>query len=290
MNISITWYKDLRNDGLAHDQSLAAKQKIKGNAVFSAACRMSFALLIAAMPLTAINLITPSAYGQASSSSAAVGKVTDASGATISGATVHLTNNATGAERTATTNDSGDWSIPNLPPANYRVRIEKQGFKTAQLPSLDVEIGKTANGSVTMTIGERTETVEVSTLPPQLQTQEATVGQVINQKQINDLPLNGRNVLQLATLAPGVSPPQTGQTGMCRVLLRRPPKRELRRRRSERDPTSRRAAPAAHATSARRQPASPPARSIAASAPRASYVRRSAGYPSRAIVARISSQ
>ena len=213
MNISITRYKDLRSESSAHNRSQAANRKAKGNAVFSAACRVSFALLIAAMPLTAINLITPSAYGQASSSSAAVGKVTDASGATISGAIVHLTNNATGAERTATTNDSGDWSIPNLPPANYRVRIEKQGFKTAQLPSLDVEIGKTANGSVTMTIGERTETVEVSTLPPQLQTQEATVGQVINQKQINDLPLNGRNVLQLATLAPGVSPPQTGQTG-----------------------------------------------------------------------------
>lgn len=78
---------------------------------------------------------------------------------------------------------------------------------------MDVEIGKTANGSVTLNVGERTETVEVSTLPSQLQTSEATVGQVISQKQITDLPLNGRNVLQLATLAPGVSPPQTGQTG-----------------------------------------------------------------------------
>lgn len=209
MNISITRNRNVRN---AHGRSQDTKQGI-GRAGFSAARHMSFALLLAATSMTALSLITPSAYGQASSSSAAVGKVTDSSGATIPGATVHLTNNATGAERTATTNDSGDWSIPNLPPANYRVRIEKQGFKTSQLPSLDVEIGKTANGSVTMTVGERTETVEVNTLPPQLQTQEATVGQVINQKQINDLPLNGRNVLQLATLAPGVSPPQTGQTG-----------------------------------------------------------------------------
>lgn len=153
------------------------------------------------------------AYGQASSSSDAVGRVTDSSGATVPGATVHLTNNATGAERTAVTNNNGDWSLPNLPPANYRLRVEKEGFKTSSIPSLDVEIGKTANGSVVLSIGERTETVEVSTLPPQLQTSEATVGQVIDQKQITDLPLNGRNVLQLATLAPGVSPPQQGQTG-----------------------------------------------------------------------------
>jgi hypothetical protein len=213
MNISISRDRDVHNDVHACGRSHAAQQREEGNRVFCAVRRVSFALLMAAMPITAINLIAPSAYGQASSSSAAVGKVTDGTGATISGATVHLINNATGAERIATTNDSGDWSIPNLPPANYRVRIEKQGFKTSQLPSLDVEIGKTANGSATLTIGERTETVEVSTLPPQLQTQEATVGQVINQKQINDLPLNGRNVLQLATLAPGVSPPQTGQTG-----------------------------------------------------------------------------
>ncbi len=165
------------------------------------------------LALLPLQLISSAAYGQASSSSDAVGKVTDSTGATIAGATIHLISNATGAERTATSSESGDWSIPNLPPASYKVRIEKDGFKTAEIPSLDVEIGKTANGSATLSIGEHTETVEISTLPAQLQTSEATVGQVISQKQITDLPLNGRNVLQLATLAPGVSPPQTGQTG-----------------------------------------------------------------------------
>jgi hypothetical protein len=179
-----------------------------------AALRVVFALFTAIIPATvAFNAAVPFCYGQASSSSDAAGRVTDATGASVPGATIHLINNATGAERTATSNDNGDWSIPNIPPANYKVSIEKQGFKTSQIPSLDVQIGKTANGSVVLSVGERTETVEVSTLPPQLQTQEATVGQVIDQKQINDLPLNGRNVLQLAALAPGVSPPQSGQTG-----------------------------------------------------------------------------
>jgi hypothetical protein len=194
------------------------KQTLSPGSVWSAAVtrtarRTSLALLMAATPVVALNLATPAAYGQASSSSDAAGKVTDATGASVPGAVVHLINNGTKAERTATTNDSGDWSIANVPPANYSIRVEKTGFKTSVIPAIDVEIGKSANGSVTLAVGGTDETVEVSTLPPQLQTQEATVGQVIDQKQINDLPLNGRNVLQLATLAPGVSPAQQNQTG-----------------------------------------------------------------------------
>ncbi|WP_213805013.1 carboxypeptidase regulatory-like domain-containing protein [Granulicella sp. dw_53] len=213
MNISTTQDRLKRKDACIVSREQTSKQIGAGDAVLDTLRRTSFALLMAAMPLVALNVIVPSAFGQASSSSDAVGRVTDTSGATVPGAVVHVINNATGAERTATTNDSGDWSIPNLPPANYRLRVEKQGFKSSEITSLDVEIGKAANGSVTLSVGQTTETVEVTTIPPQLQTQEATVGQVINQKQINDLPLNGRNVLQLATLAPGVSPPQTGQTG-----------------------------------------------------------------------------
>ena len=212
MNISPIWNQDMDPGPSVCDRKLTV-QTDASRRLFRLARLMSFALSIAAVPVITLNLGTLPAYGQASSSSDAVGKVTDSTGATVAGATVHLTNNATGAERTTTTNDNGDWSIPNLPPASYRLRVEKEGFKTSTIPSLGVEIGKTANGSVTLSVGERTETVEVSTLPPQLQTTEATVGQVIDQKQITDLPLNGRNVLQLATLAPGVSPPQQGQTG-----------------------------------------------------------------------------
>ncbi len=181
--------------------------------VLRAARRLSFAAVMTALSAAVFSAAAPAAWGQASSSSDAAGRVTDATGATVPGATVHLINIGTGAERTTTTNDAGEWSIPNIPPANYRLRVEKTSFKASQIPTLPVEIGKTANGSVTLAVGGTDETVEVTTLPPQLQTQEATVGQVIDQKQVNDLPLNGRNVLQLATLAPGVSPVQTGQTG-----------------------------------------------------------------------------
>lgn len=175
--------------------------------------RSAFAFMLAVAPVVLLSVGAPSAWGQASASTDAAGTVTDATGAKIPGATIHLINNGTKAERTTKSNGSGDWSIPNIPPANYSIRVEKDGFKTSVIPSLDIQIGQTANGSVTLAIGGTSETVEVTTLPPQLQTQEATVGQVIDQKQINDLPLNGRNVLQLATLAPGVSPPQSGQQG-----------------------------------------------------------------------------
>ncbi len=213
MNNATTRDRLVRKDARTVNPAQTPKQKTTAGSALDILRHTSFALLMAATPIVALNVVVPAAYGQASSSSDAVGKVTDTSGATIPGAVVHLINNATGAERTAITNDSGDWSIPNLPPASYRVRIEKQGFKTSEIKSLEVEIGKAANSSVALSIGETNETVEVTTLPAQLQTQEATVGQVINQQQINDLPLNGRNVLQLAALAPGVSPPQTGQTG-----------------------------------------------------------------------------
>src|SRR5258708_372391 len=213
MNIFTTRNKFLQKDTSTVVSKETPTQNRSGYAALDVLRRTSLAILMAATAAVAFSIVTPAAFGQASSSSDIAGRVTDATGATVPGATITVINNGTGAARTATSNDQGDWSIPNIPPANYKLRIEKAGFKAAQIPSIDVEIGKTANGSVTMAVGAVTDTIEVTTLAPQLQTQEATVGQVIDQKQINDLPLNGRNVLQLATLAPGVSPPQAGQTG-----------------------------------------------------------------------------
>jgi hypothetical protein len=121
-------------------------------------------------------------------------------------------NQGTAAERTATTNNDGDFSIPNLPPATYSMRVEKSGFKTTTIPAFDLLVGKDANESVVLSVGAANETVQVTSLAPQLQTSDAAVGQVIDQKQISDLPLNGRSVLQLATLAAGVSPAQFANT------------------------------------------------------------------------------
>ncbi len=150
---------------------------------------------------------------QQSSVSNIVGRVNDSSGAVIAGATIHVVNQATAAERTSVSNNDGDFSIPNLPPATYDLRVEKAGFKTTTLPGVELLVGKTADETIVLSVGEANETVQVTSLAPQLQTSEAAVGQVIDQKQISDLPLNGRSVLQLATLAAGVSPAQFANTG-----------------------------------------------------------------------------
>ncbi|MEO8869247.1 MAG: TonB-dependent receptor, partial [Granulicella sp.] len=159
------------------------------------------------------------ALGQGTSQSGLVGTITDATGAVIPGATVRLINTQTNAERTVTTGGGGDYSLTNLQPANYRMRVEKDGFKASTVAPFDLLVGKIQSESVTLQIGSSNEEVQVSTESPQLQTADATIGQVIDQKQVNDLPLNGRGVLQLATLSAGVSPPQStqgspaGQTG-----------------------------------------------------------------------------
>lgn len=162
---------------------------------------------------TAVYMMASSAFGQESSISNVIGHVTDSTGAVVPGATVHVVNQSTSAERTAVTNNAGEFSIPNLPPANYQLRVEKEGFKTTTIPSFELLVGKTADESVVLSIGAANETVQVTAAAQQLQTSDAAVGQVIDQKQISDLPLNGRSVLQLATLAAGVSPAQFANTG-----------------------------------------------------------------------------
>jgi hypothetical protein len=162
---------------------------------------------------TVICTLASSVFAQESSISNVIGHVTDSTGAVVPDATVHLVNQSTSAERSAVTNRAGEFSIPNLPPATYQLRVEKEGFKTTTIPSFDLLIGKTADESVVLSIGAASETVQVTAAEQQLQASDAAVGQVIDQKQISDLPLNGRSVLQLATLAAGVSPAQFANTG-----------------------------------------------------------------------------
>jgi hypothetical protein len=143
---------------------------------------------------------------QESSSAGIVGTVLDASGAVVPGATVHVTNVGTNATRTTTTNGQGEFSVPNLRPAQYQIRVEMSGFRTTTVPPFDLRIGEVARRSVSLEVGTEAQTVEVSAQAPLLQTDTAAVGQVVNQRQIEQLPLNGRNLVQLATLSAGVAP------------------------------------------------------------------------------------
>src|SRR5437899_375188 len=171
------------------------------------------AILGYCISLVALSLLNLTLNAQESASSGIVGQVTDSTQAGVPGAIVTVTNVGTSAQRVATTDAQGAFSIPNLQPATYRIRVEKPGFQTALLSSFELRIGDIAHPTITLGVGAVTESVNVEGVAPLLQTQSGTVGQVIDSKQIENLPLNGRNLVQLASLAAGVSPRQNLQRG-----------------------------------------------------------------------------
>jgi hypothetical protein len=132
------------------------------------------------------------------------GIISDSSGAVMSGAKVTVTNVDTGIVRTIETNATGNYSFPLLQVGNYDIRVEMQGFKTEEARSVRVETAAQLRLDFSMEVGSISEVVEVSAANVTLNTENPTVGGVIENKRIIDLPLNGRNVTQLAVLVPGV--------------------------------------------------------------------------------------
>ncbi len=155
--------------------------------------------------LAIVVLVSYTMWGQ-STTGALTGSVTDSSGAVVVGATVTVTSNSTGISYTAPVDSEGLYRVSQLPPGNYSVHITAAGFKTYDIPSLTLQVDQQARQDVTLGVGQSAETVNVSGTAQLLDTVTSNVGQVIETKQIQDLPLNGRNYLQLATLSAGVSP------------------------------------------------------------------------------------
>ena len=147
-----------------------------------------------------------SAYAQATASGAITGVVTDPSGAVITGATVTLTSLATAQTRTAVTNASGTFSFEQLALGAYKERIESQGFSVTEIPSLELLIGSSVNQTVHLTAGGSSVTVEVSSDTSLMDTDKTDISASITPQQVQDLPLNGRDIGTLAILAPGVRP------------------------------------------------------------------------------------
>ncbi len=131
-----------------------------------------------------------------------VGNVTDSTGAVVPNAKVTIIG-PTGQTIHATTNGSGSYSSGALIPGAYTVRVETKGFKTAQL-SLNVQVDNAANGNLKLEIGQESTVVEVQGTEIQVNTEQATVQGVLTASQIENLPVNGRNFLDLAQLEPGV--------------------------------------------------------------------------------------
>jgi hypothetical protein len=138
-------------------------------------------------------LVSAAVSAQQSASSGLAGQVTDSSQAAVPGATVTVTNVGTNAQRMAVTDGEGRFAIPALPPAAYHIKVELQGFETAELPNFVLRQGETERPTITLGLATVREAITVIGESPLLQTQSASVTQVINQKQIEDLPLNGRN-------------------------------------------------------------------------------------------------
>lgn len=142
-------------------------------------------------------------YGQATGSIS--GTVTDATGSAVPGAKVTVTAPATGLSRTFTTNESGEYIIPLLGVANYTVQVELQGFQTAQAKDIGLQVDEHRELDFKLTPASVQSSVEVNATAVAIQTSDATLGQVITSQQVNDLPLNGRDFVQLATMTPGTT-------------------------------------------------------------------------------------
>src|SRR5437879_1499471 len=131
------------------------------------------------------------------------GVVTDSSGAAITSAQVTLTNLDTGEKRTEPTGGDGLYSFVNVLPGRYRIEVEKTGFKRTTRPEVIVEVGQGVRIDLTMQVGDMTQTVEVTGETPLLQSETSSLGQVVEERKANELPLNGRNVFNLITISQG---------------------------------------------------------------------------------------
>ncbi|MCL4793475.1 MAG: carboxypeptidase regulatory-like domain-containing protein [Bryobacteraceae bacterium] len=140
-----------------------------------------------------------------------LGTVTDPSGAPAAGAAVTITevNRNTSVQRT--TDETGSFIAPFLVPGSYRVSVELSGFKRAEQTGITLTVDQRARVDIALQVGSVSETIEVVAVAPLVQSSSAETGQVIEQRAVQELPLNGRNFAQLVYLAPGVTPGQAGE-------------------------------------------------------------------------------
>ena len=149
-------------------------------------------------------------FGQAFFGSV-VGTVTDASGAAVPQANVTLTNIGTADRRAAQSDSAGNYQFVNLVPGQYKLEVEIKGFRHFTREPITVEVQSTVRIDVPMQVGDVSQVVEVSAQTPLLQTENASLGQVVEARKVLEMPLNGRNIFGLVALVPGVVP--GGQSG-----------------------------------------------------------------------------
>jgi hypothetical protein len=150
-----------------------------------------------------------------------IGTVTDQSGGVIAGATVTVTDVQKNVSRTLTTDSAGEYVAPNLDPDTYAVRVESKGFKTFTRDGMQLGVGQDARVDVTLQTGEQTQTVTVTEALPLIETTTATLTGTIDNQTVNEVPLNGRNYINLLSLRPGfVNAPGGGATKQTAMGMR----------------------------------------------------------------------
>jgi hypothetical protein len=156
-------------------------------------------LLLGLLLLWICSILTAQTQGQFS------GFIKDTSGAVVVGASVTVTNAGTGIARGTTTNEAGIYTVPLLQPGIYNIRVTANGFKTATRTQITLDVAQNATVDFSLDVGDITQSIDVSGAVAMLDTESATVGTVISNQGILELPLNGRNFLQLVALSNNVN-------------------------------------------------------------------------------------
>ncbi len=147
-----------------------------------------------------------------------LGTVKDATGGTVAGAAVTVTNTDTNLVRTGTTGDDGAYRLPALPVGNYEVKVLKDGFETTDRKGITLEVGEEASIDVTLQVGSTGQTVTVTEEAPQVNTTSSSLGGTVEEQKIEDLPLNGRNYVDLTLMQAGVAQSQLTFAGTISPL------------------------------------------------------------------------
>src|SRR6266404_3987542 len=165
----------------------------------------SFAAVIVLVALCSLPLLAQQ------SSSAIQGTVTDSAGAVVPNAKVTVRNTGTGLERVVQTDSAGDYSVPSLPPGTYSVSVEASGLQKQVIQKIDLDVARTVPINAQLKVGSTSEMVTVTGEAPVIESTTQTVSQVINQRTVQEIPLNGRHFVDLGLLIPGtVTPPANG--------------------------------------------------------------------------------
>jgi hypothetical protein len=146
------------------------------------------------------------------------GVVRDPSGAVVSNATVVLLAVTTSVENTSVSNGAGAYTFLNITPGRYTLKASATGFNSAEVPEFTLTVSQVATVDFSLKVGTQNTVVTVQGAEPELQTSSANLGTVIATRQVNDLPLNGRNFTQLLSLTPGVAPVSVGQNASGNIL------------------------------------------------------------------------